>query len=116
MFCKKSKIETKYSPLRLHTGTWAVEFSIKTLNSLIISKSRRQCHRPKSMDRALKVMRVVIHTGPQVSPFEPHHGRKPKTELTDGIEDNKSYLCDWTTLNMSVPPNQITIYLARKEK
>ena len=61
-------------------------------------------------------MRFTIHTGLKVSPFELYHGRKSTTELTNIIKDNKSYLSDWTTLNVSVPPKQILSYVARNEK
>ena len=61
-------------------------------------------------------MRFTIHTGLKVSPFELYHGRKPGNESTNEIKDNKSYLSDWTTLNVSLPPKQIPIYVARNEK
>ena len=61
-------------------------------------------------------MHFTIHTGLKVSPFELHHGRKPRTELTNIIKRNKSYPSDWTTLNLSVPPKQVPIYVARNER
>ena len=61
-------------------------------------------------------MRLTIHTGFKVSPFELHHGRKPRTKLVNIFEKNKSYLSDWTTLNISVPLKQIPIYTARNKK
>ena len=61
-------------------------------------------------------MRFTIHTGLKVSPLELHHGRKPKTELTNIIKDKKSYLLDWTTLNVSEPWKQKPIYVARNKK
>ena len=60
-------------------------------------------------------MRFTRHTGLKVSPFELHHGRKPRTELTNIVKD-KSYLCDWKTMNVSVAPKQIPIYVARNEE
>ena len=60
-------------------------------------------------------MSFTIQIGLKVSPFELHHGRKPRTESTNKIKD-KSYLCDRTTLNVSVPSKQIPIYVARNEK
>ena len=41
---------------------------------------------------------------------------KPRTELANIIKDNKSYLCDWKTMNVSVPRKQIPIHVARNEK
>ena len=68
------------------------------------------------MNRALRVMRFTIHNGLKVSLFELNHGRKPVTELTNIIKRIKSYLSDWTTLNVSVPPKQIPMYMTRNEK
>ena len=45
----------------------------------------------ESVNRALRVMRFTIHTGLKRTPFEPHHGRKPKTELTNIVKDVKTY-------------------------
>ena len=41
----------------------------------------------ESVNRALKVMRFTKHTGLKKTPFELHHGRKPRTELTKIIKD-----------------------------
>ena len=53
------------------------------------------------VNRALKVMRFTTHTGLKLTPFELHHGRKPRTELTNIIKDGKSYLSDWSELCFS---------------
>ena len=47
------------------------------------------------INRALRVMRFTIHTGLKRTPFELHHGRKPRTKLTNIIKDGKTYLSDW---------------------
>ena len=51
-----------------------------------------------------------------MSPFELHQCGKQKSEFTNIIKDNKSYLSNWTTLKFPVPPKQILIYVARNEK
>ena len=43
----------------------------------------------ESINRALRVMRFTTHTGLKRTPFELHHGRKPRTELTNIIKDGK---------------------------
>ena len=116
MICKNKNIEIEYSPPRLHTGTGAVERAIQTLKNLIIANLEDKIDLTASVNRASRVMRFTIHAGLKVSPFEQHRGRKPRTELTNIIKDNKSYLSDWTPLNISVPPKQIPIYVARNEK
>ena len=70
----------------------------------------------ESVNWALRVMRFTIHTGLKVSPSELHHGRKPRSEYTNIVKDNKSYLSDWKTMNVSVPLKQIPNYVARNER
>ena len=53
------------------------------------------------VNRALKVMRFTIHTGLKLTLFELHHGRKPRTELTNLVKVGKSFLSDWTELSVS---------------
>ena len=61
-------------------------------------------------------MQLMLHAGLKVIPFELHHGRKLRTELTELVKDNKSYLSDWTTLDVSAPPEQVPKYVARNER
>ena len=70
----------------------------------------------ENINRALRVLRFILLTGLKVSPFELHHGKKPKTELTNIVKDIKSHLSDWKTINVSVPPKQIPIYQTRNGK
>ena len=43
----------------------------------------------ESVNRALRAMRFTIHTRLKRTPFELHHGRKPRTELTNIPKDGK---------------------------
>ena len=52
----------------------------------------------------------------KLSPFWLHHEKKLRTELTNMVEDNKSFLSDWTLFNISLPQKQIPVYVSRKEK
>ena len=116
MFSKNINIELVYSPPRLDTGMGAVERAIQTLENPIIANLEKKIGLTESINRTLRVFRFKIHTGSEVSPFDLLPGKKPRTELTNIIKDNKSYLSDWTTLNVSVPPKQIPINVARNEK
>ena len=60
----------------------------------------------ESINQALRVMRFTIHTGLKRTPFELHHGRKPRTELTNIIKDGKTYLSDWSEISISAPKNR----------
>ena len=62
-------------------------------------------------------MRFTIHTGLKLTPFELHHGSKPRTELTNLVKDGKSFLSDWTELSVSAEKKpKIPIYVSRNEE
>ena len=67
----------------MDTGNGVVERSIQTLKSLIIANLGDGQNLTESVNRASRVMRFTIHTGLKITPFELHHGRKPRTELTN---------------------------------
>ena len=68
----------------------------------------------ESVNRALRVMRFTVHTGLKKTPFELHHGRKPRTELTNIVKDGKTYLSDWSELSVLAPTRpKILIYVGR---
>ena len=59
-------------------------------------------------------MRFTIHTGMKITPFELHHGRKPRTELTNVIKDGRSFLSNWSELPVSASNRpKIPIYITR---
>ena len=68
----------------------------------------------ESVNRALRAMRFNVHTGLKKTPFELHHGRKPRTELPSIVEDGKMYLSDWSELSVSTPIRpKISIFVGR---
>ena len=67
----------------------------------------------ESVNRALRVMRFTIHTRLKRTPFELHHGRKPKTELTNIVKDGKTYQSDWSEKSISANKPKIPIYVGR---
>ena len=93
-FCKSKNIEIEYCTPRLHTGTGAVERAIQTIKNLILANLEDNLCLTECVNRALKVIRFTIHTGLKLTPFELHHGRKPRTELTNLVKDGKSFLSD----------------------
>ena len=61
-------------------------------------------------------MRVTIHTGQKITPFELHHGRKPRTELTNLVKTEKSFLSNWSETSISANSRpEIPIYVTRNE-
>ena len=63
------------------------------MKNLVLAKMEDGNNLTESVNRALKVIPFTKHTGLKESPFELHHGRKPRTVLTNIIEDGKSFLC-----------------------
>ena len=116
-FCKSKNIEIEYCTPRLHTGTGAVERAIQTIKNLILANLEDNLCLTECVNRALKVMRFTIHTGLKLTPFELHHGRKLRTELTNLVKDGKSFLSDWTELSVSAEKKpKIPIYVSRNEE
>ena len=93
----------------------AVERGTQILKNLI-DANLEEIRSTERINRALSVTRSTIHTGLKVSPFDLHHGKKPRTELINIVKDYKNYLSDWTTLTVSVSSKQIPIYVGRNEK
>ena len=116
-FCESKNIEIEYSTPRIHTGTGAVERAIQTMKNLIVANLEDNLCLTECVNRALKVMRFTIHTGLKLTPFELHHGRKPRTELTNLVKDGKSFLSDWTELSVSAERKpKIPMYVSRDEE
>ena len=97
--CKSRNIEIKYRTPRLLTDNGAVERAKQTLKNRMLTNLEEGIVLTESINRALRAMRFTIHTGLKRTPFELHHGRKPRTELTNIVEDEKtSYLIDQKNL------------------
>ena len=79
----------------------AVERAIQTLKNLFTANLEDNTCLTECVNRALNVMRFTIHTGLKTTPLELHHGRKPRTELTNIIKDGKSFLSNWCELPVS---------------
>ena len=113
-FCKNRNIEIEYCTPRIHTGNGAVERAIQTLKNLVLTNMEDGKNLTESVNRALRVMRFTVHIGLKKTPFELHHGRKPRTELTNIVKDGKTFLSDWSELSISAPIRpKIPIYVGR---
>ena len=113
-FCKNRNIEIEYCTPRIHTGNEVVERAIQTLKNLVLTNIEDGQNLTESVNRALRVMRFTVHTGLKKTPFELHHGRKLRTELTNIVEDGKTFLSDWSELSISASIRpKIPIYVGR---
>ena len=73
----------------MHLGNGVVEIAIQTIQNLILANMEDGLCLTESVNRALRIIRFTIHTGLKITPFELHHGRKPRTELTNIVKDRK---------------------------
>ena len=64
-----------------------LEQAIQTMKNPITANLEDDECSPESNNRALKLTK---ETGYKMTPFELHHGRKPRTELTDFKRDGES--------------------------
>ena len=113
-FCKNRNIEIEYCTPRLHTGNGVVERAKQTLKNLMLTNLEEGADLTENGNRALRVMLFTIHTGLKRTPFELHHGRKPRTELTTIVKDGKTSLSDWSEISISAPNKpKIPIYVGR---
>ena len=98
----------------MNTGNGAVERAIQRLKNLIIANLEDGIGITESVNRPLRDMRLTIHTGLKITPFELHHGRKPRTELTNIVKDGKTILSNWSEMTISAPTRpKIPIYVDR---
>ena len=111
--CKNRNIEIEYCTPRLHTGNGVVERAIQTLKNLMLTNLEEGTDLTKSVNRALQVMRFTIHTGLKRTPFELHHGRKPRTDVTNIVKNGKTHLSDWSEISISANIPKIPIYVDR---
>ena len=116
-FANRKTSKPNTAPREKNTGTGAVERAIQTLKNLIVANLEDNLCLTDCVNRALKVMRFTIHTGLKLTPFELHHGRKPRTELTNMVEDGKLFLSDWTALSLLTEKKpKIPINVSRDEE
>ena len=72
----------------MHTGNGVMERAIQIITNLKITNMENGIFLTKSVNRAVRVMHFTIHTGLEITPVELQHGRKPRTELTNIVEDD----------------------------
>ena len=75
-------------------GHGTVERAIQTLKNIMLANLEEGNELTESVNRALRMMRFTIHTGLKRTPFDLHHGRKPRTELPniDGIRRKQLFI------------------------
>ena len=91
-----------------------VERAIQTLENLVIANKEDGNNPTVSVNRALRVMRFTVHTRLKKTPFALHHGTKPRPEISNFVENVKTYISDCSELSISAPIRpKIPIYVGR---
>ena len=75
----------------MHSSNGPVERAIQTMTNLVLANEGDGNNLTESVNRALTVMRITIHTGLKKTPIELHHGWKPRTEQTKFIKDEEFF-------------------------
>ena len=84
-FCKGENIKRiRYTP-NLHTGTGLVERMIRTFKSLTRANTADGLKFEDSVQIAIKTIRQTPHSRLNMTPFQMHLGRKPRTALINLI-------------------------------
>ena len=112
-FCKQYNIQRITGLPYIHTATGLVERTIQSLKNLIRTNLEDGIGLVESINRALFVMRFTIHTGKGKTPFELHHGRKPRTRIINLTNKQTSLLSDWKTLCNLENPEILPVYITR---
>ena len=79
----------------LHTGNGLVERTIRTIKSLTRANLEDGLTFEESVARAIKTVRQTPHNTLKMTPFQLHHGRKPRTPITNLIGQPTCLLADW---------------------
>ena len=89
-------MEFGYSTPRIHAGIEGVEWAIRNSKNLVKANMVDGQNLTGCVNRAIRVTRFTALTGLKGTPFQLHHGRKPRTELANIIEVGKTYSSDWS--------------------
>ena len=79
----------------LHTGTGLVERTIRTIKSSTRAKLEDNLTFEESVNMAITSIRQTQHNTLKVTPFQVHHGRKPRTPITNLIGQPACLLTNW---------------------
>ena len=79
----------------MHTGNGLVERTIRTIKSLTRANLEDGLTFEESVARAIKTIRQTPHNTLKMTPFQLHHGRKPRTPITNLIGQPTCLLADW---------------------
>ena len=94
-YCNGENIKRIRCTPNLHTGNGLVERTIRTIKSLTRANLEDGLTFEESVARAIKTIRQTPHNTLKMTPFQLHHGRKPRTPITNLIGQPTCLLANW---------------------
>ena len=98
-FCNDENMKRIRCTPNLHTGTGLVERMIRTIKSLTRTNVAEGLKFEDSVQLAIKTIRQTPHSRLNMTPFQMHLGRKPRTALTNLIGNPECLLSNWKNIN-----------------
>ena len=97
----------------LHTGTGQVERTIRTIKSLTRANMADGLTFEEGVNLAIKTIRQTPHSKLNMTPFQMHFGRKPRTAITNLIGWPECLLSNWKktlTNYVSAQPTELQMF------
>ena len=94
-FCNQENIKRIRCTPNLHTGTGQVERTIRNIKSLTRANMADGLTFEESVNSAIKTIRQNPHSILNMTPFQMHFGRKPRTAITNLIGRPDCLLSNW---------------------
>ena len=94
-FCDRENIKRIRCTPSVHTCTGQVERTIRTIKSLTRANMADGSIFEESVDLAIETIRQTPHSKLNMTPFQMHFGRKPRTAITNLIGQPECLLSNW---------------------
>ena len=94
-YCSGENINRIQCTPNLHRGTGLVESAIRTIKSLTRANLEDGKTFEESFRMSVKTVRQTPHNTLKLTHFQLHHGRKPRTPITNLIGQPTCLLTDW---------------------
>ena len=112
MFCNDENVKRIRCTPNLHTGTGLVERTKRTIKSLTRAYMADGLTFEDRVQLAIKTIRQTPHSRINMTPFQMHLGRRPRTSLTNLIGKPECLLSNWkrtSTNHISAQPTELQV-------
>ena len=112
--CNQEKLKRIRCTPNLHTGTGQVERTTRTIKSLTRGNMADGLTFEESGNLAIETIRQNPHSKLNMTPFQMHFGRKPRTAITNLIGRPDRLLSNWKktlTNHVSAQPTELQMFM-----